>query len=167
MNEGGDVRRRIAVALRRYAVEGLPSKKHRDYFGCSQKFLRDFLELQLGEGMSWKRFGVDWKVGHVLAVSHFDMTKELDRRLCWNWANLRVVSARQARATLSAGEALNIFSERAVVFRENEVIMGLCGRAYDIVRAEMKLKAKGSVKPLLRELKSHYPVEDWGGRGKS
>jgi len=52
-----DVRRRTAIALRRFAVEGLPCKKHRVYFGCSQGFMREFLRGQFRSGESWKGFG--------------------------------------------------------------------------------------------------------------
>jgi len=161
MKRQRDIKRRIAVALRRYLVEKLPCKKYRGYFGCSQDFMRAFIRSQFADGESWQGFGVKWKIGHVLAAGYFDMESEQDRRLCWNWMNLRVTRGAEVRRMLSADEALHIFGDRVEVFPENDAIGALIVKAYELRERNKSNKME------LGELRSRYEQREWAGPAES
>ena len=155
MKRQRDIKRRIAVALRRYLVERLPSKKYRIYFGCSQDFMRAFIRSQFAEGESWQGFGVKWKIGHVLAAGYFDMENEQDRRLCWNWTNLRVTRGAEVRRILSADEVLSVLKDRVEVFPENEAIGALIVKAYELREKNQHNEIE------LGNLRGRYQQVDW------
>jgi hypothetical protein len=155
MKRQRDIKRRIAVALRRYIVERLPSKKYRVYFGCSQDFMRAFIRSQFLDGESWQGFGVKWKIGHVLAAGYFDMENENDRRLCWNWMNLRVTRGVEIRRILSADEALHILGDRVEAFPENEAIGALIVKAYELQGKNQSSKLE------LGNLRGRYEQREW------
>lgn len=163
MKRGDSTKRRIAVALRRYVISGTPSKRYVRYFGCSASFLQEFLEAHFDDGMTWKGFGKQWKIGHVLATSYFDMKKEGDRRLCWHWGNLRPVSGEKARSSLSVEESLEVFHERMSLFEESSLLFGMYRKAESIRNEkpglEENLRILMSVR--LRALKSRYCVQNW------
>ena len=40
--------------------------------------------------MTWENRGIDgWHIDHYVPISYFDMSKEEDRFICWNYRNLR------------------------------------------------------------------------------
>lgn len=158
MKEQRDIKRRIAMALRRYVVEKLPSKPHQVYFGCSQNFLRAFIRTQFVDGESWQGFGQRWKIGHVLAPGYFDMKREDELRLCWNWANLRVARNGEEKRILSADEALRVLSDRAELFPENRCIGEMIVRAYGL-----QGKSMTDNKMEMMELRNRYGAEEWAG----
>ena len=155
MKRQRDIKRRIAVALRRYLVERLPSKKYRIYFGCSQDFMRAFIRSQFAEGESWQGFGEKWKIGHVLAAGYFDMENEQDRRLCWNWTNLRVTRGAEVRRILSADEALHLLGDRVEVFPENKAIGALIVKACEMRDRNFSNKVE------MGELRGRYEQKEW------
>jgi hypothetical protein len=58
--------------------------------GCSIKELRLHLEKQFKHGMTWKNYGVfGWHIDHILPVSSFDLTKELEQKKCFHYSNLQ------------------------------------------------------------------------------
>jgi len=60
------------------------------YFGCSKKFLIEWLEGRFKDGMGWyNRSRQGWHVDHYVPISHFDLSQEEDRFICWNYQNLQ------------------------------------------------------------------------------
>jgi len=60
------------------------------YLGCTGPELKEWLESQFIEGMSWDNRGIDgWHIDHYVPICYFDMSKEEDRFICWNYRNLR------------------------------------------------------------------------------
>jgi len=152
----GDIKRRIAMALRRYVVEKMPSKKYQEYFGCSQGFMRAFVRAQFVDGEDWQGFGNRWKIGHILALEYFDMKNERDRKLCWNWTNLRVVRAGEERRILSAEEALHMLSDRVEIFPENTCVGELIVKAYELQGRNLADSRTNFV-----ELRNQYDSGEW------
>lgn len=67
--------------------------KIRELLGCSASFLIEWLEHLFTTEMSWENHGTYWHVDHVIMCSYFDLTKFEDRKLCFNWRNLRPLKA--------------------------------------------------------------------------
>lgn len=64
--------------------------------GCSVEKLKKHLELQFQEGMSWDNYGVGrllkartWQIDHIIPRKFFDLTKEDNQRICFNYRNLQ------------------------------------------------------------------------------
>jgi hypothetical protein len=71
------------------------TSKYESYFGCSVEFLRQHIESQFIEGMTWSNHGKSskgkkvWQLDHIIPVNKFDLSKEEDCKACWNYTNLR------------------------------------------------------------------------------
>lgn len=85
------------IALRRYVIESQPSMTYAHYFGLEITKMREWFEIQFKEGLSWSNFGEKWQFGHVIPVHYFDLEKEEQLSLCWNFINLKVEPALPAR----------------------------------------------------------------------
>jgi hypothetical protein len=83
-------KRKWQIALRRYAIDKLPSTFYAPYFGLEIESLRKWLEIQFIEGAEWDNFGKRWQIEHYVPVTYFDFSREADLRLCWNFINLKV-----------------------------------------------------------------------------
>ncbi len=62
--------------------------------GCSTKFLRNHLESQFTDGMSWDNYGA-WHVDHEHPCSEFDMTNPDEQRACFHYSNLQPLWAKE------------------------------------------------------------------------
>lgn len=60
-----------------------------DYIGCSISNLKQWLEYQFDEGMSWDNYGTFWTVDHVLPLSLFNFENESEQTIAFNWKNMR------------------------------------------------------------------------------
>lgn len=83
-------KRKWQIALRRYVLERQPSSQYAPYFGISIEGFRNWIQNQFSDGMDWDGFGEDWQFEHIISLQHFDLNKEEDLQLCWNFMNIRV-----------------------------------------------------------------------------
>ena len=77
---------RIWKALRRINVR----KSHRtvDLIGCSYAFLKEHIEKQFKDGMSWEKIN-SFHLDHIRPVSSFDLTDPKQLRAAFHWTNLQ------------------------------------------------------------------------------
>jgi len=61
--------------------------------GCTVGELRQHLEKQFTEGMSWTNRGTAWHVDHILPCSSFDLSDAEQQRRCFHWSNLQPLFA--------------------------------------------------------------------------
>lgn len=85
--------KRLIYHLRKCLKDSLIGRKgHKTfiYLGCTGQEFKDWLESQFIDGMTWENRGIDgWHIDHYVPISYFDMSKEEDRFICWNYRNLR------------------------------------------------------------------------------
>lgn len=60
--------------------------KPMEYLGCSALELREHLEDQFTDGMTWENYG-EWEIDHVRPCASFDFTKEEDIHACFHFTN--------------------------------------------------------------------------------
>ena len=61
-----------------------------ELIGCSFEELKQHLEKQFTEGMSWKNYGrTGWHIDHIKPCFLFDLTKKDEQQQCFNYTNLR------------------------------------------------------------------------------
>ena len=74
------------------ALKGLKADRHwEDLVGYTLKELREHLESQFDENMTWDNMGEYWEIDHIIPKSQFQYKTEQDKqfRVCWSLANLR------------------------------------------------------------------------------
>lgn len=59
------------------------------HLGCTASEFKQYLEMLMEEGMTWGNYGTDWHIGHIIGVKEFDLTDEVQVRLCFNFTNMR------------------------------------------------------------------------------
>lgn len=57
--------------------------------GCKTSFLKQYLEAKFCKGMTWENYGTVWHLDHRLPCAAFDLSKESEQRICFNWQNLQ------------------------------------------------------------------------------
>ena len=80
------LRSRIRQAIIRDSGE--KSLKTTELIGCSVKELKQHLEAQFADGMSWDNYG-EWHIDHIIPCASFDLTDEQEQRECFHYTNLQ------------------------------------------------------------------------------
>lgn len=85
----GSCRALIKSAITR----GFGQKAYRtsELLGCTFQELRDHIESQWRDGMSWSNYGRvvgKWCIDHIRPCASFDLTDPVQQRECFNWINL-------------------------------------------------------------------------------
>lgn len=83
-------KRKWQIALRRYVLEKNPCSAYAKYFGLDFEFFREWISVQLKDGLSWENFAEKWQFDHIVPVAYFDFLNDDDLLLCWNFINIRV-----------------------------------------------------------------------------
>ena len=77
--------------------------------GCSVEFLKEYLEKQFIEGMSWNNYGKlpgQWSIDHIIALSNVDLTnREQFLKVC-HYTNLRPMCQCGVHGNISKGNRL-------------------------------------------------------------
>lgn len=86
------LRNRIGNALRRgYKKSGSSS----ELIGCDWDVLREHLETQFTEGMTWENYGhKGWHIDHIMPCDSFDLTDPEQQRTCFHYTNLQPLWAK-------------------------------------------------------------------------
>lgn len=60
-------------------------------FGCTGRELKEWIEFQFADDMTWENQGVSkiWTIDHIIPLSRFDLTDPMERRLAFSWTNLQ------------------------------------------------------------------------------
>lgn len=103
-NDYGLVRRdslysQVNKLIRGYkAGKKLHHSKLEDVLGCTKQEFIQHLESTLPKGRSIKKDygrGLDkYQVDHIIPCSLYDLTDESEVKMCFNWRNMRLVTAR-------------------------------------------------------------------------
>lgn len=84
------LRRRMRAALK----EKNKSESTKELLGCSIKKLRQHLELQFEEEMTWDNHG-EWHIDHIKPCALFDLTDEEQQKECFHYSNLQPLWAQE------------------------------------------------------------------------
>ena len=85
------LRSRIRLAINK----GKKCAKTMELIGCSLDHFRQHIEKQFVDGMNWNNYGLyGWHIDHILPCSNFDLTDPLQQKLCFNYANLQPLWAK-------------------------------------------------------------------------
>jgi len=83
------VRMNLRARLRMALIGETKSGSILDLMGCSMDFLRNHIESQFIDGMSWNNYAKVWTIDHIIPCSFFDLSIEDHQRMCCYYKNLR------------------------------------------------------------------------------
>lgn len=67
-----------------------------DLIGCSVVELKQHLESQFKEGMSWDNHGLHgWHIDHIIPCASFDLTNSEEQKKCFHYTNLQPLWANE------------------------------------------------------------------------
>lgn len=82
------LRSRIYAALR--IGSGNRAAKTMELIGCSVNQLKEHIEAQWDEGMSWENWSLaGWHIDHIRPCASFDLTDPEQQRQCFHYSNLQ------------------------------------------------------------------------------
>ena len=82
------LRSRISEAIK-YAG-AVKAAKTRDLVGCTVAQLRQHLQAQFTNGMSWENYGKHgWHIDHIRPCASFDLADPEQQRQCFHYSNLQ------------------------------------------------------------------------------
>jgi hypothetical protein len=79
-------RMRMAIMHHR----GLKESSAIELLGADIKIVREYLEKQFKDGMSWKNHGTSgWHIDHIIPCDKFDLTIPEEQKKCFHYTNLQ------------------------------------------------------------------------------
>lgn len=97
-------RKRIYDALKGYVKVGRTA----ELVGCSVDQLKEHIENQFRDGMSWSNYG-EWHIDHIMPCAMFDFKEEKQQKRCFHYSNLQPLWASE---NLSKSDKVNGISCR-------------------------------------------------------
>lgn len=82
------LKKKYQIACRRLYFNSAPSKFILKYIGCSPEEYRIHINSKRFDDMLLENYGKDWELDHVVPVELFDLNKEDDLKLCFNYRNI-------------------------------------------------------------------------------
>lgn len=77
----------LASIVRGSVKSALKSKKSKhsiEYLGCTIQHLKEHLQKQFLDGMTWENHGTIWEIDHIIPIKYQDPTlKQVEKRLHW------------------------------------------------------------------------------------
>lgn len=64
-------------------------KKSVELFGCALTELKNHLEKQFKKTWTWNNHGVVWHIDHIIPLSKFDLTCEIEQKNAFHYSNLQ------------------------------------------------------------------------------
>ena len=81
-----NMRTRVNHAIK--ANSGEKAEKTMELLGCSVQHVRDHLESQFTEGMTWETQG-EWHIDHIRPCASFNLEDPEEQKKCFHWTNLQ------------------------------------------------------------------------------
>lgn len=57
--------------------------------GCTQEYLKSYLENQFRPEMNWENHGKIWEIDHILPITSFDLSNKDEQERCFHYSNLQ------------------------------------------------------------------------------
>jgi hypothetical protein len=86
-----NIRSRIKVTIK----ENRKTKSSLELLGCSLEQVRQHIESQFQEGMSWSNWSFyGWHIDHIRPISSFDLSDPIQQKQCFHYTNLQPLWAK-------------------------------------------------------------------------
>jgi hypothetical protein len=71
------------------------NEKSTKFLGCTKEHLLKWLESQFDNNITWDNYGKFWHIDHIIPISFFDLKKENEQKICFNWKNLQPLEGKE------------------------------------------------------------------------
>lgn len=90
-----DINFRLSEVVRSKIHKMISGKEtsYKNLIRCDSKSLKKWIEFQWDSYMSWENYGNEWHIDHIIPINAFDLSKQLDKKVCFNWRNLQPLNA--------------------------------------------------------------------------
>jgi hypothetical protein len=118
------------------------SASMRDLIGCELSYFVKWIQSNFIAEMTWKNHGAVWHIDHVLLCSLFNLNNYEERKICFNWKNMRplLASVNMSRKKMKNQDLLN--HEIKVYYYEKNHYDNYDHIKYDIGQLATKLLEK-------------------------
>jgi len=99
-------------------------------------FFKRWIEFRFDEKMSWDNLGTYWQIDHILPISSFIFSNEIDKKICFHWTNLQPLSSYENREKSNKLMLHHYFNNIVNVNRFNSVYTNYSG--YQTVRESIQ-----------------------------
>ena len=83
------------MRIRRCLNAHIERKEIQELVGCSMDQLKEHLERQFTEGMTWDNYGFyGWHIDHIIPCVSFDLTDIEQQKKCFHYTNLQPLWAK-------------------------------------------------------------------------
>jgi len=133
-NKNTRERRKVDIEFR--IKEACKSKFHRamkrgnnnfnNIISCTTGFLKKWIEFNFDDKMNWENYGDTWHIDHVYPINQFNMSNELEKRICFNWKNLRPLNGKENISKsddIKIDYILNHYKDVVTYISNNNIIM--------------------------------------------
>lgn len=87
-----NLRRRVNRALENNSK----SASTMELIGCSIEFLKEHLQNQFKEGMTWENYGIyGWHIDHIIPCTSFNLVDPEQQKKCFHYTNLQPLWAEE------------------------------------------------------------------------
>jgi len=91
--------------------------KTEELIGCNNQYLKEWLEYQFDDTMSWNNYGQYWHIDHVKPCNSYDATCHDDLKECFNWRNMRPLKGSENISKSSKIIPIDIFNQKIKVIQ--------------------------------------------------
>lgn len=60
-----------------------------NYIDCTCNELKEWLEYQFDNNMTWDNYSIYWHIDHVIPIATFNLLNKVQQKRCFHWTNLR------------------------------------------------------------------------------
>jgi hypothetical protein len=98
-------RKRLSVYMNQCLKKNILNSKFEELFGINLNGFKVYIESQFQPGMTWANHGrhnfveLVWEIDHIIPCYNFDLSKEDNRKRCFNYINLRPVWSKDNRSS--------------------------------------------------------------------
>lgn len=94
-------------------------KSSKELLGCEYEFVRDWIESQFTDEMSFDNHGTVWHIDHVIPCAKFAITDDDEQKRCFNWTNLQPMASIE---NMSKGDNVTLKEYKSHVKKVNKYI---------------------------------------------
>lgn len=87
------IKRNLRRRLHHIIGSGIKYGSTFELVGCSAQELKQHLESQFTDDMSWDNYGTYWHIDHIIQCQEFNLLLESEQKLCFHYSNLRPLEA--------------------------------------------------------------------------
>lgn len=127
------LKKRLGIQLRRYLFGSAPSKNISKLICLPKEKLKEYLQAQFVDGMTWENYAQDWHIDHIVPL---DVFADNEIELAWHFLNLRPEKIHLNKCKgASLAESREIL-DGMIRAKENPILISLRNKANELKKTD-------------------------------